>query len=74
VGADGVQQEPRPAEDLSRAIYKNWFIDFAPVRAKAAGERRPDFGNRSLTSFRRISSPLGDIPLGWGVEPIGNLV
>ncbi len=54
-------------EAMARAIFKSWFVDFDPVRAKAEG-RKP-FGMDSETaalfpdSF--VDSPLGKVPKGW---------
>jgi type I restriction enzyme S subunit len=56
-------------EALARAIFKSWFVDFDPVRAKAEG--RQPFGMDAATaalfpdSFQ--DSPLGKIPKGWRV-------
>jgi type I restriction enzyme S subunit len=58
-------------EAMARAIFKSWFVDFDPVRAKADG-RKP-FGMNEETaalfpdSF--VDSELGEIPKGWEVAP-----
>jgi len=63
-------------EAMARAIFKSWFVDFGPVRAKAEG--RPPFGMDAATaalfpgSFQ--DSPLGKIPKGCRVCPIGDVV
>ncbi len=60
-------------EGLSRAIFKAWFIDFEPVKAKAAGDAsflgmpQPVFAQLP-TSF--VNSELGEIPEGWEVGSI----
>ena len=60
-------------EAMARAIFKSWFVDFDPVRAKAEG--RQPFGMDAATaalfpdSFQ--DSPLGKIPKGWRVAAIG---
>ena len=54
-------------EAMARAIFKSWFVDFDPVRAKA--EDRQPFGMDAATaalfpdSFE--DSALGTIPKGW---------
>jgi type I restriction enzyme, S subunit len=63
-------------EAMARAIFKSWFVDFDPVRAKAEG--RQPFGMDAATaalfpnSFQ--DSPLGKIPKGWriGTGRVGN--
>ena len=53
-------------EAMARALFKSWFVDFDPVRAKAAGRdvRLP----KPLTDLfpnRLVDSKLGRIPDGW---------
>ncbi|MDF2369928.1 MAG: restriction endonuclease subunit S [Rhizobiaceae bacterium] len=58
----------RTLEEIARAVFRAWFVDFDPVRAKAAG----------ATSFRGMPqdlfdtlpnsyelSEIGEIPTGW---------
>jgi type I restriction enzyme S subunit len=61
-------------EATARALFKSWFVDFDPVRAKAAGRETglPDaLADLFPDSFHE--SELGEIPDGWGVKPIGDL-
>jgi len=60
-------------EAIARAIFKSWFVDFDPVRAKASGEapesicRRLGLTPELLTLFPDclVDSELGVIPAGW---------
>jgi type I restriction enzyme S subunit len=57
---------------MARAIFKSWFVDFDPVRAKADG-RDPGLP-RDLAALFPDSfedSELGEIPKGWEVMPVG---
>lgn len=62
-------------EAMARALFQSWFVDFDPVRAKAAGR---DTGLpkhlADLFPDRLVDSELGEIPAGWEVKPIGELV
>ena len=62
-------------EAMARAIFKSWFVNFDPVRAKAEGR---DTGLpehiAELFPNRFEDSELGEIPAGWRVEPIGEAV
>jgi type I restriction enzyme S subunit len=61
-------------EAMARALFKSWFVDFDPVRAKAEG-RDPGLP-KSLADLFPDSfedSELGEIPKGWEVKPIGDL-
>jgi type I restriction enzyme S subunit len=61
-------------EATARAIFKSWFVDFDPVRAKAEG--RPtglpdDIAALFPDSFE--DSELGDIPKGWEVKSLNQI-
>ena len=60
-------------ERLARAIFRAWFVDFEPVKAKASGERSfPGMPQDAFDSLpeRLIVSELGPIPEGWKVRPL----
>lgn len=56
-------------EAMARALFKSWFIDFDPVRAKTGGR---DTGLSAavadLFPDRFVDSPIGPIPDGWTAE------
>jgi len=56
-------------EAMARALFKSWFVDFDPVRAKAEGR---DTGLPSeisdLFPEEFEDSELGEIPKGWKVS------
>jgi type I restriction enzyme S subunit len=58
-------------EEMARALFKSWFVDFDPVRAKAEG-RDPGLpkrlANLFLDSFE--GSELGEIPKGWEIGSV----
>ena len=62
-------------EAMARALFKSWFIDFDPVRAKMAG-RDPRLPQHLADLFpnRLVDSELGSIPEGWEVGTIGQEV
>ena len=53
-------------EAMARALFKDWFVDFGPVRAKAEG-RDPGLPQSLANLFpaRLVDSTLGEIPEGW---------
>jgi type I restriction enzyme S subunit len=55
-------------ETMARALFKSWFVDFDPVRAKAEG-RDPGLPQPLAALFpdRFEDSELGEIPAGWKV-------
>jgi type I restriction enzyme, S subunit len=58
-------------EGLAWALFKSWFVDFDPVRAKAEG-RDSDLPNRLADLFPNSfkQSELGAIPTGWNALSI----
>src|SRR6266850_4457390 len=62
-------------EAMARALFKSWFVDFDPVRAKAEG-RDPGLPKPLADLFpaRLVDSELGEIPEGWEVAPLSECV
>ncbi|MEW6263879.1 MAG: restriction endonuclease subunit S [Thermodesulfobacteriota bacterium] len=62
-------------EAMARAIFKSWFVDFDPVRAKAEG-RDPGLPKEIADLFPCAfeASELGDIPKGWRIQPFAETV
>ena len=61
-------------EAMARALFKSWFIDFDPVRAKAEGHDPglpADIAALFPDSFQ--DSDLGEIPKGWDVKRLADL-
>ena len=64
-------------EEMARALFKAWFIDFEPVRAKIEGRWRrgeslPGMPAELYDLFpdRLVDSELGAVPEGWAVGRI----
>jgi len=61
-------------EAMAKALFKSWFVDFDPVRAKAEGRSTglpPEISDLFPDSFE--DSELGDIPSGWEVAELGTV-
>jgi len=77
-------------EAMARAIFKSWFVDFDPVRAKAAVWREhPNWTDEKVSRAACPNlkpdiavlfpdafedSELGEVPKGWGVVPFAATV
>ena len=68
-------------EGMARALFQSWFVDFEPVRAKMdgrwrRGESLPGLPAEHYDLFpdRLVDSELGEIPEGWDVKPLGEVV
>ena len=60
-------------EETAKTLFKSWFIDFDPVRAKAEG--RPTGLSKEISDLFPDSfedSELGEIPKGWKIRSLGN--
>jgi len=67
----------RTLERIAAAIFKSWFIDFDPVRAKATGDPTAgglpaEIADLFPDSFQ--DSPLGPIPKGWEVGTLDQVL
>jgi type I restriction enzyme S subunit len=67
-------------EATARAIFKSWFVDFDPIRAKMEGrwkrgESLPGLPAHLYDFFpnRLVDSELGEIPEGWRVASLQEL-
>ncbi len=69
----------RILEGMAWALFKLWFVDFGPVRAKMeghwrAGQSLPGMPRDLYDLFpdRLVDSELGAIPEGWAVKALGD--
>ena len=67
-------------EQMARALFKSWFVDFDPVRAKMDGRWRPGQSLPGLPAHlydlfpsRLVPSELGPIPEGWEIKPLDGI-
>jgi type I restriction enzyme S subunit len=68
-------------EAIAHALFKAWFVDFEPVRAKLEGRWRRGHSLPGLPAHlydhfpnRLVESELGEIPEGWEVVELGRLI
>ena len=68
-------------EEMARVLFRSWFVDFEPVRAKQEGRWRRGQSLPGLPAYlyeafpeRLEPSELGPIPAGWRVAALGDVV
>ncbi len=68
-------------EAMARALFKAWFVDFEPVRAKLEGRWRRGQSLPGLPAHlydlfpdRLVESELGEIPEGWNVRRVNTIL
>jgi type I restriction enzyme S subunit len=63
-------------EAMAQAIFKSWFVDFDPVKAKMQGKQPEgmDADTAALFPDKLVESELGLIPEGWVLSEIGDEV
>jgi type I restriction enzyme S subunit len=69
------RQMSETLEAMAQALFRSWFVDFDPVRAKIDGQHTElpsHTADLFPASFR--ASELGDIPEGWQVSCLGDQV
>ena len=65
----------RTLEEMARAIFQDWFVEFGPTRAKMEGREPylpPELWN--LFPDELVDSELGEIPDGWKIKRLPELV
>ena len=76
---DKIEQNRKTAqslERLARAVFQAWFVDFEPVKAKAAGATafpsmpQPVF---DALPMRFVDSDIGPVPEGWEVKALAEI-
>ena len=65
------RQTNETLEALARAIFKDWFVDFGPTRAKAEGQE-PYLAPELWNLFPDVLDDE-DKPEGWGLATIGEI-
>ena len=70
------RQTAQALERLARSIFRTWFVDFEPVKAKAAGAA--SFPSMPQSVFdalptHLIDSEIGPVPMGWEVKGIASI-
>lgn len=73
---DLLRQTNATLESIARALFKSWFIDFDPVRAKVEG-REPegmDTATAALFPAEFYESAIGPIPKGWAIARLGDIL
>lgn len=63
-------------EAIAQALFKSWFVDFDPVRAKQEGRAPESMDEATAALFPDgfEESELGAVPRGWRVAPVGEVV
>ena len=59
-------------DELAQALFRSWFVDFDPVRAKAEGQQPEGMDAEMAMLFpsRFIEAPHGELPAGWTWLPL----
>lgn len=67
-------------EEIFRALFRSWFVDFDPVRDKAKGKWKKGMSLLGIPSdlwdfwpSELEKSEIGEIPKGWFVRTLGNV-
>lgn len=63
-------------EQMAQTLFKSWFVDFDPVKAKMNGEQPEgmDAATASLFPENLVDTEVGELPEGWKFVPVGELL
>ncbi len=63
-------------EAIAQALFKSWFVDFDPVRAKAEGRQPEGMDDTTAALFPDSfeESELGLVPTGWKIGQLQDLL
>ena len=63
-------------EAIAQALFKSWFVDFDPVRAKQAGRAPEGMSDATAALFPNAfeESELGLVPKGWRVASLATVI
>jgi type I restriction enzyme S subunit len=66
----------RTLEEIAQRIFKSWFVDFDPVKAKMSGEKPVGMDDATAALFPSSmeDSEVGPIPKGWAKTTIGDVL
>ena len=68
------QKMNQTLEEITKTLFKSWFVDFDPVRAKTEGRSTnlpPEISD--LFPDELVESEIGEIPKGWEYVPMSYL-
>lgn len=76
-----LQKQNKTLEDMAKALFKSWFVDFDVVKAKQRGDNKADVMREyhlteelyALFPSSFEDSSLGPIPTGWKVKPLSKI-
>jgi type I restriction enzyme S subunit len=65
----------RTLEAMAKALFKSWFVDFEPVRAKMRGEQPEGMDAETAALFpdEMVEVDGREVPRGWELKPVGYL-
>lgn len=63
-------------QEIAQSIFISWFVDFEPIKAKMSGEKPAGIDEETAALFPDsfLDSELGEIPYGWEIQLIGNVL
>ena len=64
----------RILDEMAQALFKSWFVDFDPARAKMEGGALGLPKQIIDVPDRLVRSEIGNVPEGWAVVPLPELI
>ena len=72
---DNIEKKSQNLESQIEALFRSWFIDFDPVKAKAKGKLPYGMDEETAALFPETfkDSDFGLIPYGWNIGILSNI-
>ena len=70
-----LRETNKTLEAIAQAIFKSWFVDFDPVRAKMEGRQPEGMDEETAALFPHHFEelPLGSAPRGWQIKSLDKI-
>ena len=73
------RRQSETLQEMARALFKAWFVDFEPVRAKMSGRWQRGQSLPGLPAHlwdlfpeRLVETESGEVPQGWEMRPVAD--
>jgi type I restriction enzyme S subunit len=62
-------------ENIAQSIFKSWFVDFDPVRAKSEGKLPEGMNEATAALFPEAfeETAMGRVPVGWQISSLSSV-
>lgn len=75
---DLLEKVNKTIENITSVLFRYWFVDYSPARLTQAGDNINDSQRLTLKNYpiklEKTNTEFGDIPIGWSIRHISDLL